>query len=113
MNTLASDYADGVISTIRDNVDAGTPFGIDEDNGEELYAFDYLQDVLDILYVVTSDKTYRGAMIQIAWGGPGAWIDTMDNTLTVSWGSDKVVRYLPQEWTDLLDDTLAELFDTL
>lgn len=110
---LASDYADSLIEGIRANVDAGYPFGYDAERGEEieavLSAYDYLEDALDILYVVTSNKEYRGAMIQIAWGGPGAWIDTTDRTLTVSWG-DKAVRYLPSEFIDALDEALAELW---
>ena len=109
-DTLASDYADSLLEGIRADIETGNVFGINEDTEEENTAYDYLEDVLDILYVVTGDKEYRGAMIQIAWGGPGAWIDTTDRTLTVSWGSDKAVRYLPSEFIDGLDEALAELW---
>ena len=112
-DTLATEYADSFIAGIIADLEAGTPFGIDEDNGEELYAFDYLQDVLDIMYVVNSNKEYQGALIQLAWGGPNVWLDTMDRTLIVSWGSDRVRRPVPLAFCDYLDETLAELFDTL
>lgn len=119
-NTLASDYADSLIEGIYENLKNETPFGIDQeafDNGEtsspELTAFDYLRDVLDIMYIVNSNKEYQGALIQLAWGGPNVWLDTMDRTLIVSWGSDRVRRPVPLAFCDYLDETLAELFDTL
>lgn len=109
-DTLASDYADSIIKGIRADIETGNVFGINEDTEEENTAYDYLEDALDILYVVTGNKEYRGAMIQTAWGGPGAWIDTTDRTFTVSWGSDKAVRYLPEEFIDALDNALEELW---
>lgn len=116
----ATDYADSIAHEIEANVTAGHPFGVstedwpilDREIGEEGTAMDYLSDVLDIQYVVTGDRQYRGARVCIALGGPTAWIDTMTSQLEVAWGAyDPVYRDLPREFVNGLDDALEELWD--
>jgi hypothetical protein len=114
---LAKEYADSLVSEIRDNTREGYPFGKSEDevddySGEpvELSAYDYLQDVLSIIYSVDADRSYRGARILIGYGGPNVWIDTNTNALEVYWG-ETVTRYLPSEFIDYLDEALEELWN--
>ena len=115
----ATDYADSIARDIEANVNAGYPFGIsteedpilDREIGEEGTAMDYLSDVLDIQYVVTSDRQYRGARICIAFGGPFAWINTMTSQLEVAWWNEPVYQDLPREFIDALDEALEELWD--
>jgi hypothetical protein len=109
-DSLAIDYAESVAQGIRDNVNAGNVFGLDPDTGEELNAYDYLQDALDIVYSVGGDRSYRGARILVGFGGPNVWVDTNTNALEVYWG-DSVVRYLPGEFIDQLDAALAEIWE--
>lgn len=72
-------------------------------------AGDYLEDALDIEYVVGQDKTYRGARVLVTFGGPNIWIDTQHNWVEGYWWGD--------EWTSGyvdnlgLDDYLEELYD--
>ena len=115
----ATEYADSIARDIRANVNAGHPFGIsteedpilDREEGEEGTAMDYLSDVLDIQYVVTGDRQYRGARVCIAFGGPTAWINTMTSQLEVAWWSEPVYRDLPRAFVEGLDDALEELWD--
>ena len=115
----ATDYADSIAREIEENVSAGYPFGIsteedpilDREVGEEGTAMDYLSDVLDIQYVVTGDRQYRGARVCIAFGGPTAWINTMTSQLEVAWWSEPVYRNLPGDFIDGLDDALEELWE--
>ena len=115
----ATDYADSIALEIRANVGAGHPFGIsteedpilDREIGEDGTAMDYLSDVLDIQYVVTGDRQYRGARVCIAFGGPTAWINTMTSQLEVAWWSEPVYRDLPREFVNGLDEALGELWD--
>ena len=115
----ATDYAESIARDIEANVIAGYPFGIstedypilDREIGEEGTAMDYLSDVLDIQYVVTSDRHYRSARVCIAFGGPTAWINTMTSQLEVAWWSAPVYRNLPREFVNGLDDALEELWD--
>ena len=115
----ATDYADSIAREIEENVNAGYPFGIstedypilDREIGEEGTAMDYLSDVLDIQYVVTSDRQYKGARVCIAFGGPTAWINTLTSQLEVAWWSEPVYRDLPREFIDALDEALEELWE--
>ena len=70
--------------------------------------YDYLDDVLDIKYIVGSDGTYYGAEILVTFGGPNIYVDTRDNTVYGYWGSDRA------QWGFLdeigLDDACEELY---
>lgn len=111
--TLAYDYAQDIRERIALDVEAGTPFGIDPDlcDGQELNAFDYLEDVLDIEYRIGSDRKYRSSRLLIGWGGPNVWIDTQTETLSVYWGSDSATVDLPEEFINALDEALEELWE--
>lgn len=108
---MAQDYAHSLSQTIWENVEAGVPFGRNEDTGEELTAYDWLEDTLDILYIVTSRRQYRGAQIQLTWGGPNAWLETDNKRIVTAWGSDRGVAYLPDAFLDQLDEALSELWE--
>ena len=44
----------------------------------------------DIRYLVSSDKSFLGAEILVAGGGPTIWVDTFDNQVKGYWGVDRV-----------------------
>ena len=113
---LAEEYADRLVSEIRDRTREGYPFGMSDEDCEDysgepepLTAYDYLTDVLDIIYSVDGDRSYRGARICIGYGGPNVWIDTNTNALEVYWG-ESVTRYLPSQFIEYLDEALEELW---
>lgn len=74
----------------------------------EFSAFDYLQDALDIEYIVSSKGEYLGARILIAFGGPDIWIDTRRGVVAGAWWEDTASA----RFTDNLglDDALSELW---
>ena len=77
---------------------------------EPMTAFDYLQDALDIEYIVASDKkTYLGARVLVAFGGPNIWINTRTKTVEGHWWGDSYA----ETYTDSigLDEALEELFN--
>ena len=83
----------------------------DEDvnyDGEPMSAFDYLQDALDIEYIVNGKGEYLGARVLVAFGGPNIWINTRTNTVEGAWWSDRAEA----SFTDNigLDDALSELW---
>lgn len=97
-------YVDGIASTIAEG------FGDEvNDDGEPLTAFDYLQDALDIEYIVSSRKEYLGARVLVAFGGPNIWVNTRTNQVEGYWWGDKATA----SFTDNigLDDALSELFN--
>lgn len=113
----AADYADSIAKQIQENVESGNPFGVAEEGygdteaGEPLSGFDYIQDVLDIQYIVSGDRTYRAARVLIAYGGPNAWLNTLTSQLEVSWWSEPVYRDLPVKFVEALDAALKELWE--
>ena len=72
-------------------------------------AFDYLSDVLDIEYHVSGDRTYRGAEVLVAFGGPNIWIDTKTKHVRGAWWGDTCA--VPYTDNIGLDDALEELWD--
>lgn len=129
---LARDYADSMLKQITESVDSGYPFGVvnlytgavfsdmsealdntDTDEQENLGAasgMDYLSDVLDIKYIVNSDRSYLSARVCFGYGGPNVWINTDTNELEVYWDTHET-RGLPAEFISGLDDALEELWD--
>ncbi len=71
--------------------------------------FDYLSDILDIEYIISSDRQYLGARVLVCFGGPNIWIDTHHNRVDGHWWSDSYNA----AFTDNigLDDACQELFD--
>lgn len=128
----ATGYADSLAADIQRRADHGAPFGLknrdteewtndetafqswlndEETEWEEASALDWLNDVLDIQYLVNGDRTYRAARILIAFGGPTAWIDTRTGNLEAAWWSATECRALPDAFISGLDDALAELWE--
>jgi hypothetical protein len=52
---------------------------------QEMSAFDYLQDALDIEYIVNSKREYLGARVLVSFGGPNIWINTRTNLVEGYW----------------------------
>lgn len=82
--------------------------GRDIDSEGEFSAFDYLQDALDIEYIVNSKGEYLGARVLVAFGGPNIWVNTRTGTVEGAWWADRASA----SFTDTvgLDDALSELW---
>jgi hypothetical protein len=76
---------------------------------EEMSAFDYLQDVLAIEYIVNSKKEYLGARLLVAFGGPSIWVDTRKGIVEGFWWGDNATASFVDNIG--LDDALSELFN--
>jgi hypothetical protein len=66
---------------------------------DQISAFDYLSDVLDIEYTISSHGVFLGARILVAWGGPNIWIDTRHEKVEGYWWGDTVFS----DFTDKMD----------
>ena len=58
---------------------------------ELMSAFDYLQDALDIEYIVNGKREVLGARILVAFGGPNIWINTRTKQVEGYWWGDKCI----------------------
>lgn len=72
-------------------------------------AYDYLTDVLDIEYVVSSSREYLGARILVAFGGPNIWINTRNEQVEGHWWGDSATESFDDNLG--LDDVLAEMWE--
>lgn len=135
-HTSALEYANSIAQQITEAVNSGYPFGVIDSDTDQYYTdledayaqtdpgeardsltdaspSDYLSDVLDIQYIVNSDKSYRAARICIAFGGPTAWINTHTRQVEAAWWSETVYADLPASFCDQLDDWLAEYYECI
>lgn len=73
-------------------------------------AYDYLEDALDINYIVSSRGDYKGAEVLVAFGGPNIWIYTREQAVKGYWWGDKAEAH----YTDNigLDEALEEIYQT-
>lgn len=118
-DNLAAEYADSIMDDILANDRNGTPYGVASDDnyvdgledGEELSASDYLADVLDVQYIVDSERRYVSGRVLVTYGGPTVWINLLDREMVVTWGSDTEHRNLPTAFVDGLDAVLAEYWE--
>jgi len=73
----------------------------DCDIPEMLSGFDYLNDALDIQYIVTGQGEYIGARVLVAFGGPNIWVNTHTNIVEGFWGSDSATAHFLNDPMDV------------
>ena len=105
-NKLHNELLDRV-QHIANTIESGE---YETDNEEGPNGFDYLEDVLDIQYIVSSEKKYLGARVLVAFGGPNIWINTQKQMIEGYWSSDREVVYYSKDNLDL-DSTLEEIYN--
>ena len=71
-------------------------------------ASSWMEDVLDIQYIINQDKTYRGARILVAFGGPNIWVNTQSGQVEGYWWGDNAFTGFMDNIG--LDDYLEELY---
>jgi len=98
------------IEVTQDDIDSGYYDEGQYEAGDIISGFDYLADVLDITWILFSDKTYKGAEVLVGFGGPNLWIDTVHNTVHGTWGGDKVSMSYHDDVMGI-DEALEELFN--
>jgi len=97
------------VNSIAESLSSGFSDDDLNDDNEPMSAFDYLNDSLDIHWILNNDRTYRGARVLVAFGGPNIWVDTNTGLVEGYWWGD----YAKASFDDNigLDDCLNELFN--
>lgn len=84
-------------------------FGVEV--GEPLGFWEYFQDVLNIDYVVASDReTLRGVRLLVAYGGPNIYVNTWENRVELYWWGESAEAWLPSEVSEAITDVFQELW---
>jgi hypothetical protein len=88
-------------------IESGT-YECEDENGPN--AFDFINiECLDINYIINSDKTYRGARLLYAFGGPNIWIDTLHGQVEGYWGGETIIKSYYQDLL-YLDEACEDLY---
>jgi len=100
------DHVNSIAKTLTEGFDG---FMEENEYGEVQTAFDYLQDALDIEYIVNGKGEYLGARVLVAFGGPNIWVDTKRQVVEgYWWGSYTKASF--DDGIDL-DSALSELWN--
>ena len=71
-------------------------------------ASDFMEDVYDIEWITYQDKSYKGARLLVAGGGPNIWVNLQTNIVQGYWWGD----YFEYGFVDNigLNDYLEEIY---
>ena len=79
-----------------------------EEQGEPCDLWDYLEDVLDVEYILDSRFRLIGCKLYITLGGPTIYIDTRENAIVGHWGGDRETIYFDYEISDEINEIFEE-----
>ena len=80
-----------------------------EEQGEACDLWEYLQDVLDVEYILDSSFNLIGCKVYVTLGGPSVHIDTYHDSIVGYWGSDKEEIYIDRGISDAINDYYEDL----
>ena len=77
----------------------------------KINAYDYFDEgsILDIEWIIHNNKSYKGARVLVAFGGPNIWINTQTNEVEGYWWNDRYKAPFIDEMG--IDDYLKELYE--
>ena len=102
--TRLQDHVDSIANKLTEGF--GDELNYDD---EPLSAYDYLEDALDIQYIVNGKGEYLAARVLVAFGGPNIWVNTQTNTVEgYSWGNKAFASFNDEIG---LDEVLEELWN--
>lgn len=83
----------------------------DIEDFEQLSLWDYMEDILDIEYRISSDReTVRSVQIMVTCGGPNIYIDTATRNVELYWWGDRASYPISYDTCDALDEWAQELW---
>lgn len=90
--------------------DDANRYGLEE--GEPLGFWEFFSDVLDIDYIVSSDReTLRGVRLLVTFGGPNIYVNTWENAVEGYWWGDSARAWIPSEIAEAITDAFQEFWD--
>jgi hypothetical protein len=85
-----------------------------EESGAEpedtITGFDWLHDVLDINYVLNSDRSFKSAKVLVAFGGPNIWVCFDDMKVKGYWWGDYAEASFSGNFANEIESALEELY---
>lgn len=107
MSDNIKSHVEHIIKTIEQGFEG---YNVPNEYDETGSVYDYLEDVLDIEYIVNSKGEYLGAKVLVAFGGPNIWINTRTKQVEGYWWVDSCIMSYSNDEMDL-DGALSELWN--
>lgn len=80
--------------------------GAEDDYG---VALDWLEDALDIRYIVNKERGFISAQVLVAYGGPNIWVNFDTHTVEGYWGADSAEAHFTDNGH--IESALQELWE--
>lgn len=80
---------------------------------EQLSIWDYMNDALDIRFVVSSRKEILAVKVLVAFGGPNIWIDTESRAVELYWWTDRASYPISTSAANALDAWAEEYWECM
>ncbi len=85
----------------------------DVERYDALGLWDYMQDILDIDFIINSQKEYIACRICVAYGGPSIYIDTDEKAICLCWWTESAKYYLSSATVDAVNDWAENYYNCL
>lgn len=69
---------------------------------------EYFDGYLDINWILNADRSFKGARILVAFGGPNIWIDTVTGKVEGYWWNDTYIDSFRDN--GLIEEYFEEIF---
>ena len=102
LRRMCKDIADGITNPDQQFI------GPEDEEPRQETASDWMEGTYDIRYYVDRDKSYLGAEILVAGGGPTIWVNLYTMEVEGYWGGDRVT--VPFSDNLGLDDYLEDMY---
>lgn len=83
----------------------------DVDDWEQLDVYNYMEDALDIEYIVASTREFQSARVYVTLGGPSCWIDTERRTVELRWGGESACYGLLSDTVNAVEEWAREQWE--
>lgn len=82
------------------------------DDLEEATLYDYFDEsILDVDFIVDSNKEYKACRIMVAFGGPNIYINTFRREIELYWWTESEKIELDSDICNMIDEYMEELFN--
>lgn len=80
----------------------------DVDDYEQVSLYDYFADMLDIDWILDSNRDYKACRIMVACGGPNIYINTWDKLVELYWWTESAKYPLSYQAAAAVDEWAEE-----
>jgi hypothetical protein len=102
---------------VHNKIDCEDRYGITDEEEIKLFKesvwerFRYfVNDALDINYLISASGKYMSSKIIIGLGGPTTWIDTDSKQIIQCWGGERVQTPAPWDACEQIDEIVGEMY---